>query len=96
MILGVDFMLDEHLQLSLLEINARPGIHQNLLFMESMFRDLITEAIDIITEVEIKRTCNESLGNLTSPRTWLPLWNEQAHPDRQGGCFKQRPSTADT
>jgi hypothetical protein len=91
MLLSADFMLDEDLRLYLIEINARSAIQQYLPFMEQLFRELITEGLDIVVEVEIKRTCGVSLGGLSAPRTWEPLWNEDVHPGRRSKCFKQRP-----
>eukprot|EP00053_Salpingoeca_punica_P023976 m.11947 g.11947 ORF g.11947 m.11947 type:complete len:392 (+) comp6005_c0_seq1:405-1580(+) len=77
-LLGFDFMVDEHFNVWLIEINVNPALFTNCAALAAVIPTVVEETIDITTEIfQTRRVSSSSrVGILKSVRTFEEIYRE--------------------
>jgi hypothetical protein len=75
-ILGVDFIVDRDLHVSLIEINTNPHLTRESAIELAVFDITLPEMVEMITEVYDKQMNNETVLPLKSERAWELIYTD--------------------
>jgi hypothetical protein len=78
-ILGVDFVVDRDLQVSLIEINTNPHLTRESAIELAVFDVILPDMVEMITEVYEKQMENETVLPLKNTRSWELIYTDDYH-----------------
>eukprot|EP00753_Platysulcus_tardus_P020695 PLAT8340.2.p1 GENE.PLAT8340.2~~PLAT8340.2.p1 ORF type:complete len:300 (+),score=159.98 PLAT8340.2:223-1122(+) len=87
-VFGLDAMLDDDLRVHIIEINSMPASSPVSNFTAHLMQDAVTEVIDILGEVEVRRKQKLPLNDFCTPRTYELVLSE----DRRKPYYVQPPN----
>jgi len=74
-LLGFDFMIDDNMKVWLIEINVNPALHTNCAVLKLLLPPVVSETLDIVLEIFMKRKARKSLSALNSVNSFELLLN---------------------